>query len=55
MGVCKDVRTVSGASPMLSVINAGRAAAYCIPRGERSESPPILPSRLNWLSPCYNS
>ena len=42
-----QVLTVKGASPILSVINAGRALAYCIPREESGESPPIRPSTLN--------
>ena len=45
--------TVSGASPMLSLMRSGSAVAYRNPRSDRSESPPILPSTLNWLSPCW--
>ncbi len=44
--------TVRGASPMLSRIKAGRAAAYFSPRGDRGESPPIIPPTLCMLSPC---
>lgn len=38
---------------MLSVMRAGRALAYLRPRSESGESPPIFPSTLYWLSPCY--
>lgn len=26
---------------------------YCSPRADKGESPPIFPSTLNWLSPCF--
>jgi hypothetical protein len=48
-----DVHTVSGASPMLSLMSAGSVLAYLSPRGDSAASPPILPSTLYWLSPCY--
>ena len=40
---------------MLSLMRSGSAFEYLKPRSDRSESPPILPSTLNWLSPCLDN
>lgn len=47
-----EVHTSSGVSPIFFLTSSGSALAYSHPLGERSESPPILPSTLYMLSPC---
>lgn len=41
-----------GMSPRLSFISFGSAAAYFLPCGDSSASPPILPETLYSDSPC---
>ena len=46
--------TSNGRSPIFFFTSSGNAFAYSSPLGERSESPPIFPSTLYTLSPCFH-
>lgn len=48
-------RTVSGLSPIFSLMRDGNARMYCSPCFDSGASPPILPSTLYCDSPCCDT